>query len=142
MCKQEQGNMQEIKSQNPQPIEVRSEAPVYEAQGKHLLLTLSGCASKLLDSEQYLRGVARNAAIAAGATVLQVFSHKFSPQGITVLVVLAESHASLHTYPESGVVFWDCFTCGHTCKPDRSAQVLIDTLIPTHIDKQIILRSG
>lgn len=137
--------MQEIKYQNqlnsPQ-AKPASDAPTYEAQGKHLLLTLSGCTSKLLDSEQYLRGVARNAAIAAGATVLQVFSHRFSPQGITVLVVLAESHASLHTYPESGVVFWDCFTCGHTCKPERSAQVLIDTLIPSQIDNQIIIRGA
>src|ERR1700676_1848643 len=95
--------------------DVESEKVVYEARGLHLLVTLRGCSPQMLNDEDRLRQVTHAAAEATGATVLQVCSHRFSPQGITVVVVLAESHASLHTYPESGVVFWDCFTCGSTC---------------------------
>ena len=54
----------------------------------------------------------RRAAAATGATVLQVICQRFAPQGVTALALLAESHASLHTYPEAGLAFWDCFTCG------------------------------
>lgn len=113
----------------------------YEASGVHLLLTLSGCALESLNDEAFLRRLCEDAAHATGATVLQVVSHKFSPQGVTALVVLAESHASLHTYPESGTVFWDCFTCGTTCQPELSAAVLIRALKPAHVNQQLVERS-
>jgi S-adenosylmethionine decarboxylase len=112
----------------------------HAASGSHFLLKLSGCAAEKLNSEVELKELAFKAAVATGATVLDVISRQFEPQGITVLVMLAESHASLHTYPEWGVVFWDCFTCGQTCKPELSAQVLEESLTPTNSDKQIIIR--
>src|SRR5262249_50198637 len=96
----------------PAKSDAMSAESVYEAVGSHLLLTLSGCAGDQLDNLESLSSLARAAAEKTGATVLNVLAHRFSPQGVTVLVLLAESHASLHTYPEAGVVFWDCFTCG------------------------------
>jgi S-adenosylmethionine decarboxylase proenzyme len=113
---------------------------VYEANGSHLLVTLRDCALEILNDEVALRELTRAAAEATRATVLQTCSHRFSPQGITVVVVLAESHASLHTYPESGVVFWDCFTCGSTCDPELSVAVLVDALKPTSLGKQVVFR--
>jgi S-adenosylmethionine decarboxylase len=71
---------------------------------------------------------------------LQLASQKFSPQGVTAIAVLAESHASLHTYPESAVVFWDCFTCGDSCEPALSVPVLIEALKPLSVDQQIVSR--
>ncbi len=112
----------------------------FEARGTHLLLTLKDCAVDLND-EALLRDVVDRAAKATGATVLQLTSHRFHPQGITVLAVLAESHASLHTYPESSTVFWDCFTCGDTCVPEKSIDVLTEGLKPHTINKQIVSRS-
>jgi S-adenosylmethionine decarboxylase len=105
-------------------------APEYVSQGRHLMLTMSGCPSELLDNEEFLKRMAFRAVAATGATVLQVTSHHFDPQGVTILVLLSESHASIHTYPESGVIFWDCFTCGWTCQPERSIDVLVDALKP------------
>ncbi len=84
--------------------------------------------------------LAERAALSTGATILQMSSRKFDPQGVTALVLLAESHASLHTYPESGVLFWDCFTCGDTCDPQLSVAVLQDVLRPTKVKADIILR--
>src|SRR5260221_342509 len=99
-----------------------------EIIGSHLVLTLRGCSVTILDDEVRLSELTRLAAEATRATVLQVCSHRFSPQGVTVLAVLAESHASLHTYPEFNIVFWDCFTCGDTCDPEQSVEVLIEAL--------------
>lgn len=113
----------------------------YEASGTHLLLTLKNCAPDILNDESKLRELTRVAAESTGAQVLEICSHRFSPQGVTAVAVLAESHASLHTYPESNTVFWDCFTCGTTCDPELSIDVLKRALNPEHISKQVVLRS-
>jgi S-adenosylmethionine decarboxylase len=113
---------------------------IFEAQGLHLLLTLSGCSAELLNDEPALQALVQEAATATGAIIMQICSHRFSPQGVTVVAVLAESHASLHTYPESGVVFWDCFTCGHRCRPQDSVDLLVKALQPASINQQVITR--
>jgi S-adenosylmethionine decarboxylase proenzyme len=125
------------------PVETMAHPPrpsAYDAHGRHLLLTLTGCPSALLDDEVELASLVRRAATATGATVLQVVSRRFAPQGVTALALLAESHASLHTYPEAGLAFWDCFTCGAACDPARSAPVLIDALQPAAVTRQEIAR--
>ena len=114
---------------------------VHEASGRHLLLTLRNCSPDLLNDEFKLRELTLAAAVATGATVLEICSHKFAPQGVTTLAVLAESHASLHTYPETNLVFWDCFTCGTTCDPELSVAVLAESLQATVISKQLVSRS-
>ncbi|MBS1989373.1 MAG: adenosylmethionine decarboxylase [Cyanobacteria bacterium SZAS LIN-3] len=121
-------------------LQQTQESPVYEASGKHLLLTLGECRSELLNDEQALRDLVLAAAEATGATVLNVCSHKFQPQGMTALVLLAESHASLHTYPESNVVFWDCFTCGTTCEPELSVEILVQALGGKIVSQQTVKR--
>jgi len=113
----------------------------HEASGTHLLLTLKHCAPDLLDDEFKLRDLILVAAQATGATVLEVCAHRFEPQGVTALAVLAESHASLHTYPESNIVFWDCFTCGTTCNPELSVPILVQALQAKVISKQIVHRT-
>lgn len=112
----------------------------YEAAGTHLLLTLKECSSPVIHDAEKLKSLAFAAATATGATVLEIVAHRFQPQGTTVVVVLAESHASLHTYPESNTVFWDCFTCGSSCKPELSEQVLAEALLPESINKQLVKR--
>lgn len=114
---------------------------VHAAVGTHLLLTLEGCAVDMLNDEDKLSELASAAATATGATVLQIAVQRFQPQGVTVVVVLAESHASLHTYPEAGLVFWDCFTCGDFCQPELSVPVLRAALGATAIRQQTVARS-
>lgn len=115
--------------------------PLHAPRGKHLLLTLAGCLPELLDDLQGLESLVRRAAIATGATVLGVQSHRFQPHGVTVLALLAESHLSLHSYPETGAVFVDCFTCGD-CDPRRSVPVLVDALRPSDIREDLIEREA
>ena len=70
--------------------------------------------------------------IAAGVTICDVVHKKFEPQGVTVLALLSESHASIHTYPESGDIFVDVFTCG-TCEPHKAVAVLKRAFEPSAV---------
>ncbi len=93
--------------------------------GRHLLLELRGCDRALLDDHEVVERSLRVAAEAAGATVVQAVFHRFSPQGVTGVVVLEESHFSVHTWPESGYAAADFFTCGD-CRPERAVSILRD----------------
>jgi len=70
------------------------------------------------------------AAEACGATVMSVQSKQFEPQGATVLVLLSESHLSIHTYPERGFAAIDCYTCGETVDPQLAIDYLVSALKP------------
>lgn len=70
------------------------------------------------------------AAEACGATVLSVQAKQFEPQGATVLVMLSESHLSIHTYPERGFAALDCYTCGETVDPQLAIDYMVSVLKP------------
>ena len=108
--------------------------------GEHVLATFGGCAAGPLDDERVLRALVERAVTAAGARVIEVVSHRFEPHGVTVVALLAESHASLHTYPEAGVAFWDCFTCGASAAPALSVAVLQQGLAAASVEDQHIHR--
>lgn len=95
--------------------------------GRHVLAELTGADPAVLDDEAGLRAAVGAVVAEAGATVLQVVSHRFAPHGVTVLALLAESHASLHTWPERGAAFADVFTCG-SADPERAVALLADRL--------------
>lgn len=81
----------------------------------------------LLDDEEFVRNALVQAAEAAGATLLQLVSHKFEPQGVTAIALLAESHISLHSYPEYGYAAVDSFTCGEHTNPESACRSLKDS---------------
>jgi len=80
------------------------------------------------------------AAEASGATVLSVQSKQFEPQGATVLVLLSESHLSIHTYPEKGFAAIDCYTCGETVDPQTAIDYLVTMLKPEHVHAKKLIR--
>ena len=94
----------------------------------HLLLELYGCDYEKLNDESFLRCSLNRAAKFAKATVLNLISNKFEPQGVTAIALLAESHISIHTWPESNYSAVDIFTCGQNMKPELASKYLIDTL--------------
>lgn len=98
--------------------------------GTHLLLELAGCDPRLLDSTEEVRDALLRAATRAKATVLGNSFHRFSPQGVSGVVVIAESHLSIHTWPEYGYAAVDVFTCGDQAMPHRAAEYLIEALAP------------
>ena len=109
-------------------------------QGKHLLLELYGCNSDKLNDEIFLRCKIDNASKLARASVLNLVSNKFEPFGVTAIALLAESHLSIHTWPESQYAAIDIFTCGKNMLPNLASQFLIDQLEATNHILKIINR--
>ena len=101
------------------------------AIGKHCILELYGCDPARLDDEAFLRSLITTAVQQAGATLLNLITHHFAPQGVTGLALLAESHLSIHTWPESGYAAVDVFTCGDHTMPERACEILRLELVAT-----------
>ena len=97
-------------------------------QSKHFLLELYRCDYEKLNDESFLRCTLNRAAKLAKATVLNLISNKFDPQGVTAIALLAESHISIHTWPESNYSAVDIFTCGQNMMPQLASEYLIDAL--------------
>ena len=102
----------------------------YSTFGRHVAVDTWGVDFDLLNNEEYLQAQMVDAAEACGATVLSVQSKQFEPQGATVLVLLSESHLSIHTYPERGFAAIDCYTCGETVDPQLAIDYLVSVLKP------------
>ncbi|TGG82715.1 MAG: adenosylmethionine decarboxylase [Aphanocapsa feldmannii 277cV] len=96
--------------------------------GVHCILELYGCDVDRLNDEALIRETLTNAAKRAGATLLKLVTHPFEPQGVTGLALLAESHISIHTWPETGYAAVDVFTCGDHTMPQRACCVLAEVL--------------
>ena len=96
--------------------------------GKHCILELYDCDKSRLDDEAFLRDTITIAASRAGATLLNLITHRFEPQGVTGLALLAESHISIHTWPENGYAAVDVFTCGDHTMPEQACRVMSEEL--------------
>ncbi len=83
-----------------------------ESLGYHLLLDLHGCDEKLIDDVQFLSKIGKEAAIVAKLKVIGEIQHHFQPQGVTVILMIEESHISFHSWPEHQYLAVDLFTCG------------------------------
>ena len=110
-------------------------------QSKHLLLELYRCDSEKLNDESFLRCTLNRAAKLAKATVLNLISNKFEPQGVTAIALLAESHISIHTWPESNYSAVDIFTCGQNMMPELASQYLIESLMAEEHSLRLIERN-
>ena len=94
------------------------------SDGRHLILDLYGCNPEILDNYEQLQQHLETALALAGANILRIFGEKFEPQGVTLLALLAESHASVHTWPELGYAAIDLYTCGDTTQTHKAAEFL------------------
>jgi len=105
-----------------------NQASATDMVGKHCILELYGCDQRKLDDEAFLRTTITTAAKRAGATLLNLITHRFEPQGVTGLALLAESHISIHTWPENGYAAVDVFTCGDHTMPESACEHLREEL--------------
>ena len=110
-------------------------------RSKHLLLELYKCDYEKLNDESFLRCSLNRAAKFAKATVLNLISNKFEPQGVTAIALLAESHISIHTWPESSYSAVDIFTCGRNMLPELASQYLIEALKAEEHSLRVIERN-
>jgi len=129
----------------PQP------AALSAAVGEHLLLDLYGVAPTLLRDAYALEAALREAAYALGATILHAHLHRFDSLrtgmpageqgGVTGVLLLAESHLSIHTWPEHGFAAIDAFMCG-TGTTHAARAVFERALAPQRIDVRVMQRGG
>ena len=110
-------------------------------QSKHLLLELYRCDFEKLNDESFLRCILNRAAKLANATILNLISNKFEPQGVTAIALLAESHISIHTWPESNYSAVDIFTCGQKMLPEFASEYLIEALRAKEHSLRVIKRN-
>jgi S-adenosylmethionine decarboxylase len=99
-----------------------------KALGIHLLIEFTLCNRQKIDNIDYLESVMSQAAEVAGATVLKTAFQDFNPQGVSGVVVIAESHLTIHSWPEYGYAAVDIFTCGTKVDPFKAAQFLKEEL--------------
>lgn len=110
-------------------------------RGRHVVIDYWDCDADLLNNEGKLRELLAEAAIAAKAEILSVHSHQFSPEGVTVVAILAESHISIHTWPLSGYAGVDIYTCGN-CDPLEAHKKLYKSLFSGRTELVELHRGG
>lgn len=106
--------------------------------GVHLIVDLHGASR--LDDLPFVEQTLRRCVDQAGATLLHMYLHPFEPNGgISGVAVLAESHLSIHSWPETGYAALDVFMCGKA-RPERCIDVLLEAFGPRHVTIEEILR--
>jgi S-adenosylmethionine decarboxylase len=96
------------------------------ALGRHLLLELLDCDPDAINNLEAVKGALIEAAKRAQATIVDVVFHEFNPFGISGVVVIAESHLSIHTWPEYRYAAVDIFSCGEVLQPEIAASYLVE----------------
>ncbi len=108
--------------------------------GRHCILELYQCDHAKLNDEAFIRTTITSSAKIAGATLINLITHSFNPQGVTGLALLAESHISIHTWPEIGYAAIDVFTCGDHTMPEKACQLLSKDFLAKHFSFKNIAR--
>ena len=96
------------------------------ALGRHLLLELFECDLDAINNLEAVKAALIEAAKRAQATIVDVVFHEFNPFGISGVVVIAESHLSIHTWPEYRYAAVDIFSCGDVLQPEVAASYLVE----------------
>jgi len=96
------------------------------ALGRHLLLELFDCDLDAINNVETVKGAMIEAAKRAQATIVDVVFHEFNPFGVSGVVVIAESHLSIHTWPEYRYAAVDIFSCGDILQPETAASYLVE----------------
>lgn len=112
----------------------------YDFIGRHLITSYSDCNQTALCDQGKLVAVMKEAVQASGATLLHCVEHLFPSGGFTAVMLLAESHASIHTYPEHGACFVDLFTCGLSCNAEKFDSIMCGYLRPASTRRNILIR--
>ncbi len=108
--------------------------------GEHYLIELYECQNDTLDDVQLVSDTLLEAARLAGATIIDERFHKFSPQGVSGVIVIAESHLSIHTWPELGYAALDLFTCSHDLDMQQAMDLLKQVFRPGDLQVRYVPR--
>ncbi len=108
--------------------------------GQHYLVEFIDCPADKLCYVADIERCLLEAARLSGATILESFFHQFEPQGVTGVIFIAESHFSIHTWPESGYAAFDVLTCGHSMIPSKAIEYLKQELQPLRVEERVFTR--
>ena len=108
---------------------------------KHILFDLEKCEFDLLNDESFIKETLEEASKEAKCEVLKIETHKFEPQGVTGYALLAESHISIHTWPEKGIAKCDIFTCNSANDPLAAIEYLKKRFQTIHVNRWTCDRS-
>jgi S-adenosylmethionine decarboxylase proenzyme len=111
-----------------------------QTRSQHLLAEFRGCSVTKLNNLEFIEASMRAAAQEARATIVNSSFHKFGHQGVSGVLVLAESHLSVHTWPEHGYAATDIYVCGDTCLPRLAQASLARALDAQHTELMSIER--
>ncbi|MBD7943587.1 MULTISPECIES: adenosylmethionine decarboxylase [Psychrobacillus] len=98
-----------------------------ETMGRHIIAELWECDFDKLNDMQFIEQTFVDAALKSGAEVREVAFHKFAPQGVSGVVIISESHLTIHSFPEHGYASIDVYTCGDL-DPSIAANYIADAL--------------
>lgn len=102
-----------------------------ETIGRHVISELWGCNVEKLNDINLIEQTFVDAALKAGAEIREVAFHKFAPQGVSGVVIISESHLTIHSFPEHGYASIDVYTCGDRIDPNVAADYIADELEAT-----------
>lgn len=111
-----------------------------DTMGRHVIADFWKCHSDILDDQQALEKMMTNAALHSGADIQKVIFHKFHPQGISGVVVISESHLSIHSFPEHKFASIDVYTCGDSIDPQVAANYISEHLQAEKIESILVPR--
>lgn len=111
-----------------------------QSLGRHVLAEIYGCQFEVLNDIKKVEDIMINAALEAGAEVREFVFHKFSPQGVSGVVVISESHLAIHTWPELGYAAVDVFTCGQSVNPWDACDYLVDAFGADYVNANEVKR--
>lgn len=98
-----------------------------ETMGRHVIAELWECEFDKLNDVNFIERTFVEAALKSGAEVREVAFHKFAPQGVSGVVIISESHLTIHSFPEHGYASIDVYTCGDL-DPTIAAEYIADAL--------------
>ncbi|MCG0276077.1 MAG: adenosylmethionine decarboxylase [Thermosediminibacteraceae bacterium] len=111
-----------------------------KALGRHILAEIYDCDANVLNDRDLIEEIMVKAALEAGAEVREVAFHKFSPQGVSGVVVISESHLTVHTWPELGYAAVDVFTCGEKVNPWDACNYIAERFKAKHMTASEVKR--
>lgn len=105
-----------------------------DTMGRHVIAELWGCSANKLNDMQSIERMMVNAALESGAEVREVAFHKFAPQGVSGVVIISESHLTIHSFPEHGYASIDVYTCGDRIDPNVACDFITKALGATRLE--------
>lgn len=111
-----------------------------QSLGRHVLAEVHGCRFEILNDIKKVQDIMVNAALEAGAEIRELVFHKFSPQGVSGVVVISESHLAIHTWPELGYAAVDVFTCGEKVNPWDACNYLAERFGAEYVNASEVKR--